>query len=409
MATYSYLALGGDGEERGVLEADNESAARQELRARGVRVLELVEGALVHAGWAERLLGPLAGLLPRYWMPVRPRDQIQFFRQAALMLRSGHTVMEMLEATSRLAEKASAAAALSAMVRAVERGASLSAAMAQQKRVFSVFTVRMVEAGETGGELDRVFSQIADDMERKVELRRQLMAALTYPAIVVLASVGVVAFLVGGVIPKFAQFLTARGKALPWAAADLLAIAGWLGQYGWSIAAGLLAGLALVFAARTRPAGREWTDRGLLHVPLVGSVLLAAATAQMAWTLSMLLASGLSVMDSLRTGAAASRNSAFRAALERAAAQVLEGARLSVALTDPALPPMVRHMVAVGEKSGELVTVMDQVGVFYRKDLEARIKVMTALIEPALILFVGGIVGFVYFAFFQALFTVGAG
>lgn len=408
MTTFTYIALIGGREERGSLQADDERAARGELRARGMRVLALHEGSVADAD-GSALARWAAAWLPRNWMPVRSRDLIQFFRQAALMLRSGHTVLETLEATAQLAGKAAMRTALTHVARGVERGGSLSSAMAAQRQAFSPVLVRMVEAGEAGGELDQVMERVADDLERKADLRRALMAALTYPAVIILTSVLVVAFLIGGVIPKFASFLTARGKELPWAAADLLAIADFFTSYGIVIVAGVFLAVAALVVARTFEEGRRRTDAALLRLPPIGGAILSAGMAQLAWTLGMLLNSGLSVMEALQGTAAAMKNRALGAGLEEAGKRVLEGARLSDALAQPVVPLMARHMAAVGERSGELVAVMDQLGSFYRKDLEARIKLMMALIEPALILVVGGIVGFVYFAFFQALFTVGAG
>lgn len=408
MTSFSYVALGSSGDIKGTIEADDERSARQSLRAQGVRVLSLAAGG--HQ--AEGLLGQvgrfLHALLPRNYLPVRSIDQVQFFRQGALMLRSGHTAIETLEATSKLSAKASMTAALSNVARTVEKGSSLSAALAHEKGAFNPFMVRLIEAGEAGGELDQVMTQLADDTERKVELKRQVIAALTYPSVVVLMSVGVVAFLIGGVIPKFASFLTAKGKELPWAAADLMAIASFITTWGPLIGLILLLAVVAILVAQTKEQGRRVTGRVVLALPVIGPIAVASGIAQLAWTLSMLINSGLSVMDSLQSAGAASRNGALRAGLETAAQRVLEGQRLSAAFEQAVFPPMLQHMAAVGEKSGELVAVMDQVGAFYRKELEARIKIMTALIEPALIIFVGGIVGFVYFAFFQALFSVGA-
>ncbi|HOI52430.1 MAG TPA: type II secretion system F family protein, partial [Azonexus sp.] len=150
-------------------------------------------------------------------------------------------------------------------------------------------------------------------------------------------------------------------------------------------------------------------DGILLQVPVLGSTLMAAAMAQAAWTFGLLLKSRLTVLEALRSVAQVSANARISHALEAACEQVIEGRALTVALDRPPIPPLVRHMAAVGERSGEMEAVMEALGNHYQKELDARVKMLSALIEPVLTLFIGGVVGFVYYAFFQAVLAVSTG
>lgn len=408
MALYGYIALDAQGiEQRGEVEARDEREARAQLRSRQLRVVHLQEGALPAAdGWGVRALEFAAPLLPRNWLPVRGPDLALLFRQLALMLRAGHTLVHALDACARLTPKLRARALVRGLAERLRGGHNLSEAMRRAGRPFTPLMIALVGSGETSGELDTVFGRLADDLERRTELRRQLASALTYPAIVLLAAVGVVSFLVVTVIPRFATYLAGRGKEVPGPAQALLDISAWLADWGPLVAAAAVLALFGLLAARTFPPGRRLTDRFVLMIPVVGSTLVAAAMAQAAWTLALLVRSGATVLESLQVSAQVVGNRALGAAFERAGEAVLAGRSVSAALSQVVVPPLMRHMAEVGERSGELDTVMEAVGAYYRKELDARVKLLSAMIEPLLILFVGGIVGFVYFAFFQAVMTV---
>lgn len=236
-----------------------------------------------------------------------------------------------------------------------------------------------------------------------------MLTALTYPAIVTLVSVGVISFLVGSVVPRFAVFLQARGKAIPWAAKTMMSMADWLGRWGFTLVMAI-AGLVVGYlAVRRLAAARLLIDRLLLYVPVLGGTLMSAALAQVAWTFALLLKSRLTVLDALRSVSQVAGNASLARALQLAAEQVLEGRALAVALARDPIPPLMQHMAAIGERSGEMETVMEALGNHYQKDLDARVKLLAALIEPLLTLLIGGIVGFVYYAFFQAVLAVSTG
>ena len=408
MTTFSYVGLNPQGKElRGTLDAADLNDARAKLRAQGLRILEVVAGQIggqspmqmLKAGWD----------FFRSGLSVRNSDLMLFYRQMQLMLRAGHTILEALEAAGRLAGRPRLSITLARIADRISAGSSFSAAIAKENKLFPRIAVKLAEAGEASGELDSVFERLAALTERRADVHRQLITAMTYPAIVSLAAIGVISFLVGSVVPRFAVFLQSRGKAIPWAAKTMMDIADWLGRWGLTVVVTFGAMVAGFFILRRLAKFRLITDRIFLHIPILGSTIMSAALAQISWTFGLLLKSRLTVLDALRSVSQVAGNEWLAHALNEAAEQVLEGRALAVALDRPPIPHLLRHMAAIGERSGEMETVMEALGGHYQKALDARVKMLSSMIEPVLTLLIGGIVGFVYYAFFQAGLAVSTG
>jgi len=408
MANYHYLAIDTQGDEiRGSLHAKDDGQARLQLQSQGLRILELSSGETLDSGVS--FFRSLHYTF-RSALSVRSRDLQMYYRQMQLMLRAGHTLIEALEAASRLAGRPRLASILDRCAEQISAGSSFSAALAREPGVFPRLSVKLTEAGEATGELDVVFERLALLSERNADVRRQMYTALTYPAIVSLAAVGVITFLVLTVIPRFAIFLESRGKAIPWAAQAMMDIADWLTRWGAALAGGVtMVAFGLVIARRMTPAFRILTDRFALEIPVIGGTLMASAMAQASWTFGLLLKSRLTVLDALGTVAQITSNTAMARAFEGASESVLEGRPLATALARAPIPDLLRHMAAIGERSGEMESVMETLGNHYQKELDARVKLLSSMIEPVLTLMIGGVVGFVYFAFFQAVMAVSTG
>jgi type IV pilus assembly protein PilC len=336
-------------------------------------------------------------------------DKVMFYRQMQLMLKAGHTLLEALSACARLTVKARLSSALERIAASIQRGSSLSVACSSEKELFNRLSLKLIEAGEVSGELGVVFERLATLIERRAEVRRQLLTALVYPGFVLLAAVGVISFLVLSVVPRFATFLNGRGKAIPWAAQTMLDIADWLSKWGGLLALGVVAVAVGIPLLRRIPPAKAFIDRILLKLPVIGGTLIAAAMAQATWIFGVLVKSRLTVLEALRICREVVGNAAFSGAFAQAADLVLTGKSLAVALDQPVLPRLVQHMAAVGEKSGQVDTVMESLGTHYQKMLDARVKLLAAMIEPMLTMLLGGIVGFVYYAFFQAMLAVSTG
>ncbi|MDR2164880.1 MAG: type II secretion system F family protein [Zoogloeaceae bacterium] len=408
MTGFVYLCLTVQGAEaRGHLEAPDEITARRQLKELGLKVLSIGEGQLGEGGVLAAFRKISRGI--SRFRSVKNNDKVLFFRQMQLMLKAGHTLLEALSAASRLAPGARLADIIDRVAVGIQRGNSLSVSCSGERELFNRLALKLIEAGEASGELGAVFERLATLIERRAEVRRQLVTALVYPGFVLLAAIGVILFLVLSVVPRFATFLNGRGKAIPWAAQTMLDIADWLARWGWLIGVtivGIIVGVPLL--RRIAPTKR-FIDKVALKLPVIGGTLVAAAMAQATWIFGILIRSGLTVLESLRICREVVGNAVFSGAFAYAAEQVLTGRSLAVALDQPALPRLVQHMAAVGEKSGQVDSVMESLGAHYQKVLDARVKLLASMIEPALTVLIGGIVGFVYYAFFQAMLAVSTG
>lgn len=390
MTVFRYRAMDADGRSvEGVLEVDDERAAATLLRQRDLFVTRLAKSSEAIEGKRRR-------------SHVRSQGIIFLLRELALMTRSGVTLLRALEVCAASGPSRAAADLAASLAGRIRTGQSLSQAM-EVDPVFPRLAVRLVESGEATGDLPSVLDRIAGIVERRLSLRRSLLTSLAYPSIVFAVAVGVAVFLVIGIVPKFVGYFMQRGQTLPWTTQALLDTSVWVRENGLVLFAGLaliVIAVALAYATRT---GRIALDRAALSVPIAGRLWQAGSFAQITWTLGELLRSGVSLLDSIRITSASVGNRALGEHLGGTADRILAGEPLSRGLTHPLVPPVVPSLVAAGEQSGAMPDVLAELAEFYERDLEQRIKRMSSLVEPVLILIVGSMVGFVYLAFFQAL------
>lgn len=411
MAIYSYSGLGGKGQKvTGQVEAPNEKEAVRSLRTQSIfveKIREGTEGASLTI--RQRIVKAFQWINPKRFLPVFQGDLIVFFHQIALMLRAGYTLVPALAACREMQTKVGMIRMMDRLSGALRGGTSLSAAMKKEARLFTPMIVNLVAVGERSGNLDSILDRLSENLESMKDLRRQLLSAMLYPSIVLISSFGLVAYMVTTVIPRFSSFLTSRGSELPPSTQMLLDISGWAEEWGTVVGISVGVSLFLILAAYTTASGKRVLDEFLLRVPLVGTSIQFSSMAQTGWSLSLLLRSGVPALDALRINAQAMSSFAMRDRFNAAADELLTGRALSTVMNRSHIPPMMRHMVAVGEKSGDLDTVMFDVGAYYQKELAAKVKLMSAMIEPVMIISVGGIVGFVYFSIFQAVMSVSKG
>jgi len=399
---FSYQALSRTGDElSGQMQADTSSAVAQALRNEGLRILKISE---------RRRSGFLGQDNFNDWLATQrsvSSDSLTFFyRQMAFMLRAGLPIVESLQLAASQISSPRLNLALRMMHRDLENGQPLSAALRKHPEVFSDIAINLVVAGESTGELDVIMERLALHLEKKTQLRKQMINAMIYPVIVVLAAIGVAVFMVVAIIPKFAQFIQGRGKRLPDSTQALIDGATYLRENGLIIIGAAIALVILIFLIYKTFRGRRWIDRVLLSVPIFGNLIIYGTMAQMNWALSILMRSGVTIFDSLKITADLLANKIFADKLKAASESVMEGRDLTSSLVHPQMPPLVTHMIAIGERTGSLDRIQQELGVYYQDLLEIAIKRLSAMIEPAMILVIGGMVGFVYYAFFQALFAL---
>lgn len=397
----SYLALDARGQEvRGTLQAASLAEAAEGLKGRGLFPVEL--GAPAAA--ATPAATPGASFA---WRPLRPADQIMFCRQVALLLRTGHALLPSLEALREQASHPTLARLSERLTLAVRAGSSLSEAL-DLETVLPPVVARLVRTAEETGQLEQAFARAADHLERSAELRAQVIASLSYPVLVFLTATGVFWFLALKVVPKLARFLANRGAALPWTTQTLIDISAFFQNHGAALGLTIAGLTTALFLWRRTPRGRMSLDRFLLRTPLVGGVVRVAAIAQLSRTLALLLQSGVLLLSALRIAAESCSNHALRAEFERAREGVLAGDSLAAGLQSPLVGPLVPRIVATGESAGALDATLLELARFSEIDLERRLKTLARLVEPAILVLVGGMVGFVYLAFFQAVLQLSA-
>lgn len=399
MASVAYLALDETGREvSGTVEAAHRGAAAAALRGRGLFPLELQEvGAAAGPN-------PGAGLDLSFGL-LTSGDRVLFLKQLGLMLRSGLTLLQGLDTLARTSQRRGLRDVAQRLSSAVQAGTPFSNAIEEQ-RAFPPLVAQLVRTAEATGELEVACARAADYIDRRAALLYQLLSALCYPALVLLGAVGVFWFMTTEVVPKFAAFLAGRGRALPWSTQQLMDLSAFLVAHGAAVLYGVAAAAAALALLWRTERGRALLDRVLVRVPGLGHLLRTAAMAHLGYTLGMLLRSGLPLLEALQVVSRSFSNRGYRAVFARAAEGVVNGSSLAESVAHPTVTPLIQQLVGIGERSGSLDDVLEEAGRFYEERLQRLLRLLSGLVEPVVIVLVGGMVGFVYISFFQALFSL---
>jgi type IV pilus assembly protein PilC len=403
MASFKYIALTTSGKERkGSVQAPDANAATATLREQGLFIVKISDESKAEAGLSQEF--NLDSL--NQYRSVSRTQLVFFFKQLSFMLRAGLPILQALQLSQTQVSSGRLKLVIGEMLVDIENGYQLSKAMEKHRDVFPTIAVNLMAAGESTGSLDSVANRLATHLEKKAALRSQTINAMIYPTVVLIVALGVVIFLVVSIIPKFAKFLLGQGKALPASTQFLIDASDFALKYGIFIAVAFAFCIISLIVAYKTPLGRLKLDAFSLKIPVVGNLLLHGIMAEFNWSLSMMLRSGLTALESLRISGKVISNRLISDKLFMAADQILTGKDLASSLKHPAIPDLVIQMTSMGEKTGTLDQVLQEVGSFYEEQLQVGVKRMSAMIEPAMILIIGGIVGFVYYAFFQAMFSL---
>lgn len=400
MPAYFYQARDQDGRtSTGTLEAVHPDALAATLRSRGLLVLHVEETR----NREERSWSPLH---PSTWLPATKRDVETGMQQLAVMIGSGLPLLAALRTVAEQAGRKRASRMWLQIAERIETGGTLAAAL-ERESTFPRYVVQLLRVGENSGELETMFSRAATHLEETRNLRMMLLNALTYPVLVFFMALGVSGFLVLHVIPKIERFLVGSGRSLPPMTQGLLDFSTWLRVSLPHISLALAVFVAAVFLLRRWPSGRVFEDALLLRVPVVGSILRSAGTAVFARGSGVLLESGVGLVETLTHVEHLVGNAAQARKVAVARAQITSGMPLANALASGReFPLMLPRMIAVGESTGTLGTTFNGVANFYENQVVVAVRRLGMLVEPVMILVVGGIVGFVYTAFFMALFSI---
>lgn len=417
MPIYEYIAFAPGGvTSKGIVDADSERDARQKLRKKELLVTKLTE---TRGGKRRRKgSGDKPGFLTRM-MEARAAAQgpgtretelvLGMTRQLATLLGSGIPLTESLSALVEQAEQKRMETMLRQIRESIQQGINMADALAHHPGWFTEMYINMVSAGQAAGNLDIVLSRLADYMQAQRAMRRKIVGALTYPAMMIVIGIIVVTILMAKVVPEITAMLIEQGKALPPATRVLIAVSNVVQNWWWAIIGVLgLGSAAIERIYRTSDAGQLWIDRALLRVPVLGELLRKAAVGRFTRTLSTLLQSGVPVIQSLGITEKVVGNRVISDATAHISKRVIEGADLSGPLKQTgAFPSVVGYMVAVGEQSGNLEEMLDRIAVAYDEEIDVVTERLTALLEPIMIVLLAGVVGYIVYAIVTPILEIG--
>ncbi len=391
MPVYAYKGVTAAGKKtRGHLDAESPRTARARLRRDGIFLTELAEGGEAAARSDSR--SRFAISLPSL-SRVSALDLALATRQLATLVGAGIPLVSALRALTDQVENARLKSVLGQVRDRVNEGAALADAMAAGGGVFPELYVGMVRAGEAGGALETVLERLADYLESQVRLRNKVSSIVIYPAMMFLFACVVVGILVTVVLPQITELLASLDQPLPFYTRWIIAGSHFTRDFWWAIAAaGIAFAMAFRAAVRTERGRAAW-DRFKLRMPVLGRLVRMLAISRFSRTLSTLLSGGLPITRALQTASEVTANTVLAAAIDAARTSITEGASVAAPLrASGEFPPMVTHMIEVGEQSGELESMLAKVSDTYEEQVETTVTRLTALLEPLLILIMVGIV-----------------
>jgi len=405
MPAFTYTILEKGARRSGEIEAMDQASAAAQLQRQGARIMQLQQTAAKTKGKRQ---GTTNGNMERLLrsMQVRKAHIEQVFGQLAQMLRAGVPLLTALQSLATHAPRTMrrVCADLAGHVR---EGRALHVALSKEAAFVGPITIGLVQAGENNGTLDEMLRYAAQLMEQRRKVRGQIMGALAYPLFVVLAAFGLGYYMVTSVIPQIMDFIGAKSPAdLPRVTQYLVYTNDFLQLYGLYILLAPVVVIALVVVAKRYPQTAVQVDEGFLHIPPIGKALQHYANALWCRTLGSLVKSGIDIMAALDLAGNTVGNASYRQRILRMKDAVREGVSFPLAMQQAGLDklcPMAGTMVAVSEQSGGLDESLLHAADFSEEQLSLRVALLSKMIEPAIFILVGGMVGFVYFGFFLAV------
>ena len=394
MPVFRYKGVTATGKNvKGIRDGDNLRSIQNQLRREGIFPTEIGE----QTGKGDKQSRDID--LRRFTRAVSTRELSVVTRQLATLLHAGVTLIESLGAIVDQTENEQLKLMLSQIKQKVNEGSSLADAMAQHPKAFPELYCNMVRAGESSGALDVVLSRLADFTENQARMRSKVVGALTYPFIMILVGLGIIIMLMVAVIPKISKIFEDQKARLPLPTRVLMGVSYALGHYWWLMLILIVGALFWVRWYIKTDRGQARWDRMLLTMPIAGSILRMLAISRFAKTLATLLSSGVPLLSALAIVRSIVGNSILARAIDSARESIKEGESIAVPLKRSGeFPPVVIHMIAVGERSGQLEEMLNSVADSFQEQAETRISALTTLLEPLMIVFMGGAVGFIVFS-----------
>ena len=383
----------------GEIEAESESRVQERLREMGYLPVQVKPKG--RGGLQADIRIP--GLTDR----VGADDLATFSRQFATMIAAGLPLVRSLAILSGQVENKTLAEALVQIRQEIERGQSLSNAMASHKKIFDRLYISMIRSGEVGGVLDKVLLDLATALENAASIRRKIKSAMTYPVAVLILVVLILTAMMLFVIPQFKSIFASLNGTLPLPTQILLDVSNIVVHYFLEVV--ILVGLAIFGLIRfiRTPSGRAIKDRIVLKVPIFGKLIHKSAVVRFSRTLASLVRSGVPLLEALDITKGTANNTMFETAIAEMQNGVKQGISLSATMASHSVfPPMVVQMVAVGEETGEVDGMLEKIGQFYAEQVEAMVASLSSLLEPVMIVVLGGVVGSMVISLYLPMFNV---
>jgi type IV pilus assembly protein PilC len=397
--TYTYKVRDRQGKLlEGALEADNTALVVSRLRQMGYVPIAIDKKD--DTGFQAEVKLPFGG-------KPKMKDVAVFSRQFATMINSGLSLLRSLYILAEQTENKQLAGVVDHVRQDVERGASLSQALSRHPKMFNRLYVAMVRAGETGGVLDSVLLQLASTIEKQVELRRKIKSAMTYPTVVFALCLLIVAAMLLFIVPTFKNIYSQLGGTLPLLTRVLIGISTMFKKF---FPIFILLGAGGIYGFKRwvqTDTGRQVWDRVKLRAPVFGKLVQKTALTRFASTLAVLMRSGVPILEALEITSETVNNTVLEVAVKDVQSGVKVGESMAKPLaTHDVFPPMVVQMIAVGEETGAVDTMLDKIGEFYSQEVEATVNALTSLLEPLLIAFLGAAVGGMVIALYLPMFNI---
>ncbi len=391
MAFYKYIGVSTEGKNvNGIIDAESQKAARLKLKQKGIYATNVIEKGAAEAQQKKETLSVTIG------KKVKDSDITMMTRQFSTLINASVPIVDTLDALSEQVENERLRVILSEVKQKVNEGISIADGLAPYSNIFSPLYINMIRAGEASGTLGLVLERLAEYTEKQAGLKNKIISSMAYPILMIIVSIIIIGVLFVVVIPKITVIFEDMGTALPIYTQILISVSAFIKNNILYILGTIVGSIVILRRYIKTPAGKQKWDEVKLKLPLFGRIIRLSAVAQFTRTLATLHGAGVPLLQAMDIVYNVVENNVIKNALRDAKVAVSEGRGLAVTLaTSKQFPPIVIHMISVGEKTGELETMLSHVSDAYDIEVETRIQTLTSLLEPAMIIIMGGTVAFI--------------
>jgi len=382
----------------GVVDAANVEAAAAVLQKNELFPIRIV---------SESESGSLSKTFLKYYERVTDKELVVFFRQLAILIEARVPIVSSLTAINEQTYNQYFRRVIKEVIGEIEDGTAFSDALSKHRDVFSILSLSIIKSGETSGNLKKSVDYVADNIEKNYNLVNRVRSAMIYPAIVMIVFFIIGFLVISFIIPKLTVMIKELEAEVPWYTTIVITVGDFMATYWWAVAAIILgfAGVGLYYL-RTDDGRKEW-DQLKIKLPIVGKIFQGVYIARFAENLAVLLAGGIPILRALTVSSSVINNSVYEAVVLKAAEEVKVGGNISTVFKKSSLfPPMVSHMIRIGEESGQIDSVLNHVAKFYEEETERSTKNLSTLIEPVLMIVIGIAVGFMAVAVLMPIYNI---